>query len=141
MRLSCAPLITTDWSKQAVGAVLSQIDEAGEEHPVAFASRALTPSEQNYAATEEECLALVWATFKFRPYLDGRHFTVLTDHAALQWLDTARFSNCKLERWALRLQEFDFTVRHLMGEQNVVADCLSRLTTAEQPLATGAASH
>ena len=111
------------------------------KHPVAFASRALTPSEQNYAATEGECLALVWATFKFRPYLDGRHFTVLTDHAALQWLDTARFSNCKLERWALRLQEFDFTVRHLKGEQNVVADCLSRLTTAEQPLATGAASH
>ncbi len=87
--------------------------------------------------------ALHWSgqRFKFRPYLDGRHFTVLTDHAALQWLDTARFANCKLERWALRLQEFDFTVRHLKGEQNVVADCLSRLTTAEQPLATGAASH
>ncbi len=64
-------LLTTDWSKQAVGAVLSQIDEAGEEHPVAFASRALTPSEQNYAATEGECPALVWATFQV-PSLFGR---------------------------------------------------------------------
>ena len=122
--------LTTDWSKQAVGAVLSQQDTFGKSRPVSFASRALTPYEQNYAATEGECLALVWAVNKFRPYVDGRHFTVFTDHAALQWLSSARFSNCKLERWALSLQEYSFTVEHVKGENNVVADCLSRLTAA-----------
>jgi hypothetical protein len=44
----------------------------------------------------------------------------------LQWLSTARSDNSKLERWAMRLQEIDFTVEYLPGEQNAVADHLSR---------------
>ena len=106
--------LTTYWSKVAVGAVLSQkqlinpADESSEEreYVIDFASRALTPAESNYSPTEGECLALVWATRKFRQFVHGQHFTVRTDHAALQWLATARFEDSKLERWALRLQEF-----------------------------------
>ena len=121
-------ILCTDWSKTAIGAVLSQIDtETGLEHPVAFASRSCTSAESRYSPTEGELLALVWAcTLKFRHYLFGYHFTVHTDHAALQWLKTARFQNSKLERWALRLQEFSFEVKHRAGKDNVVADCLSR---------------
>ncbi len=63
-------------------------------------------------------------------FLDGRHFTVYTGHQALQWLDTKRHQNSKLERWALRLQEFDFTVKYKKGEENLVADCLSRCVAA-----------
>lgn len=123
-------ILTTDWSKLAIGAVLSQIDpETGFDHPVAFKSRLLTPAESNYAPTEGECLALVWAVQKFRVFLDGRHFTIYTDHQALQWLDTKRHQNSKLERWALRLQEYDFTVKYKKGEENLVADCLSRCAT------------
>eukprot|EP00884_Botryococcus_braunii_P007052 jgi/Botrbrau1/16348/Bobra.178_1s0001.1 len=125
-------ILTTDWSKVAIGAVLSQIDEATEfDHPVAFASRLLNSAERNYAPTEGECLALVWAIEKFRHFLDGRHFIVYTDHAALQWLNTERHANSKLERWALRLQEYTFTVIHKKGEENLVADCLSRCVYAE----------
>eukprot|EP00884_Botryococcus_braunii_P003186 jgi/Botrbrau1/12869/Bobra.0188s0011.1 len=125
-------ILTTDWSKVAIGAVLSQIDEATEfDHPVAFASRLLNSAERNYAPTEGECLALVWAIEKFRHFLDGRHFIVYTDHAALQWLNTKRHANSKLERWALRLQEYTFTVIHKKGEENLVADCLSRCVYAE----------
>jgi hypothetical protein len=68
--------------------------------------------------SEGECLALVWATQKFRQFLHGKRFTVRTDHAVPKWLATARFENSKLERWALRLQEFDFEVEYLPGEQN-----------------------
>jgi hypothetical protein len=96
------------------------------EDVLACASRALTPAESNYAPTEDKCLALFWATRKFRQSVHGQHFTVRTDHAALKSLSTARFENTKLERWALRLREFDFEVEHLPGEQNVVADHLSR---------------
>jgi hypothetical protein len=115
-------ILTTDWSKVAVGSVLSQKQPITPEEPsspdreyvVAYASRALTPAESNYAPTEGECLALVWATRKFRQFLHGQHFTVRTDHAALKWLATDRLENSKLERWALRLQEFDFEVEYRM---------------------------
>jgi hypothetical protein len=120
-------ILTTDWSKVAIGAVLSQVDpETGFDHPISFKSRLLSSAERNYSPTEGECLALVWAIQKFRVFLDGRHFTVYTDHQALQWLDTKRHQNSKLERWALKLQEFDFTIKYKKGEENLVADCLSR---------------
>ena len=130
-------ILTTDWSKIAVGAMLSQMqavdpDALDDEHAeqrefaIAFASRAMTPAESHYAATEGECLAAVWAVKKFRPYLHGRRFTLRTDHAALQWLQTAKFDNSKLERWSMRLQEFEFEVEYVRGEENTVADHLSR---------------
>ena len=119
--------LTTDWSATAVGAVLSQVDpDTGFEYPVAYASRACTPAESRYAPTEGEMLALVWGIEKFRYWLYGRQFIVQTDHAALQWLHTARFHNSKVERWALRLQEHQFEVRYKRGIDNKVADHLSR---------------
>jgi hypothetical protein len=120
-------ILTTDWSCAAIGAVLSQSNPVtGDEHPIAFASRALSGAERNYAPTEGECLAVKWAVDKFRYYLHGRRFRLRVDHQALVWLDSARFSNSKLERWALALQEYDYTVKYIKGETNVVADHLSR---------------
>ena len=117
----------TDWSKTAIGAVLLQTDKTtGKEHAIAYASRILTSAERNYAPTEGECLAVVWAVKKFRHYLHGRTFEILTDHHALKWLQSARFSNSKLERWALALQEHDYRIDYHRGTDNVVADCLSR---------------
>ena len=124
-------IVHSDWSKGAIGAVLSQVDpKTGLEHPIHFASRSLTAAERNYAPTEGECLALVWAVQKFRTYLHGHRFVVHTDHASLKWLNDARFNNSKLERWALRLQEHDFTVAYKKGSENLVADALSRLVSA-----------
>lgn len=126
-------ILTTDWSKIAIGAVLSQLDpETGEDHPIAFASRLLNRAERNYAPTEGECLAIVWAIQKFKYYLHGRRFTVYTDHTALTWLHTNRFSNSKLERWSMKLQEYDFVIKYKKGEDNAVADCLSRLVSPDQ---------
>jgi hypothetical protein len=124
-------ILTTDWSQVAIGAVLSQVQPAaGEEHPIAFASRALTSAERNYAATEGECLAVKWAVDKFHYYLHGRHWLLRTDHKALEWLNTARFTNSKLERWAMQLQEYDFDVEYIQGSTNTVADYLSRASEA-----------
>ena len=124
-------ILHTDWSMVAIGAVLSQkFDDDDTDMPIAFASRALTPAESNYSATEGELLAVVWAVHKFRPYLHGHKFTIYCDHRPLTYLHTARYDNSKVERWALRLQEYDFDVVYKEGKENVVADCLSRSTVA-----------
>ena len=75
-------VLETDASLTGLGAVLSQADEKGVLHPVAYASRALPKHEQNYHITEMETLTIVWAVGYFRPYLLGHHCLVLTDHAA-----------------------------------------------------------
>ena len=69
-----------------LGAVLSQIDNNGNEHVVAYASKTLSPREKNYSTTENEAFAIQLGTQHFRVYLLGRKLTISTDHSALSWL-------------------------------------------------------
>lgn len=55
---------------------------------IAFASRTLSDSERKLTTTEKECLAVVYGVEKFRPFVDGAQFVVITDHASLLWLRT-----------------------------------------------------
>ena len=133
---SSPDMLQTDWSPIAIGAVLAQVGSDGEEHPVAFASRIVRGPEFKYAAVEGECFAVVHFTEHFRPYLYGTHFTVDMDHWALQWLMSNDHRNGRLARWALKLQEYDFTVRHRKGSLNANADAMSRPPIAvAQPVA------
>ena len=74
---------------------------------------------------EKEALAIVWACETLRPYLVGQQFIVQTDHHSLQWLMEAKIPP-RIVRWALRLSEFDFVIRHRSGFVNKNADALSR---------------
>ena len=103
-------ILQTDASECGVGAVLSQRDATGSDHPVSYFSRKLLPREKRYSTIEKECLAIKLATQAFRVYLLGKPFTVQTDHRALEWLDKARENNAKLSRWSLALQPFQFVV-------------------------------
>ena len=76
--------LKTDASIEGIGAVLSQPQDDGQLHPVAYASRALSPQERNYAITELETLAVVWAISHFHSYLYGHSVTVFTDHTAMK---------------------------------------------------------
>ncbi|KAL1276203.1 hypothetical protein QQF64_035826 [Cirrhinus molitorella] len=64
--LNCPFLLQTDASDTGLGAVLSQV-QGGEEHPILYISRKLTPAERNYAAVEKETLAVKWAVLELRP--------------------------------------------------------------------------
>ena len=98
----------------------------GKEVVIAYAGRKLNPAERNYTVTEREALAVVDGVSHFQPYLYGRPFTVLTDHSAVRWLMNIKEPTGRLARWALLLQQHDFTIQHRSGLTNGNADALSR---------------
>ena len=102
--------VQTDASDVGIGAVLSQQDGNGEEHPIACASRKLQLRETKYSAVEKECLAIVWALKYSKYYLYGQAFTIYTDHKPLTWLNTMKNSNQRLTRWILTLQEYRYEI-------------------------------
>lgn len=102
-------VLQTDASKRGLGAVLCVLRD-GKEEPTGYFSRKLTDVQTRYTATELECLAIVKAIEHFEVYLTGRHFTIETDHRALQFLQSARHLNGRLTRWALRLQMFTYQI-------------------------------
>lgn len=96
----------------------------------------MNQAEIKYSATEKECLAVLWAIRKFRPYLECYNFTVITDHIALKWLQNVKTPTGPLARWALELTEYDHEVIYKKGSQNFVPDALSRIIQADRSLAS-----
>ena len=124
--------LQVDASDVGVGAVLSQPDEEGMEHPVAYFSRKLLPREQKFSVIEKECLAIKLGIETFAVYLIGREFNIQTDHRALQWLSKSQNLNSRLTRWSIALQPFKFKVIHRGGSENVNADTLSRIPVSDK---------
>lgn len=109
-----------------LGAVLSQV-KSREEHPVMSISQMLNPVETRYATVEKEALAIKWAVLELRYYLLLRSFTLVTDHATLQWMVQAKETNAQVTRWFLALQDFHFKKQHRAGASHGNANCLSRM--------------
>jgi len=118
--------IYTDASGYALGAVLTQVDDNGNEYVCEYASRLLTKSEINYSITNKECLAVIFGITSFRYHVEGKIFRVVTDHIALSWLRTVKNPSGQLARWSLFLQAFDFEIVYRKGTSHENADALSR---------------
>lgn len=118
-------VLTCDASNFAISAILSQ-GPIGNDKPIAYASRTLNKAECNYSTTEKECLAILFGTKVFRPYLYGRQFKIITDHRPLKWLFNHKDPGSKLIRWRLKLEEFDYEIEYKKGKINSNADALSR---------------
>ena len=119
--------LIVDASPCGLGCVLLQeIDN--QLRPVAYASRSLTNVEKRYAQIEREALAVLYGLQKMHAYIYGRHITVATDHKPLLGVFTKATQSIRLERIALRAQDYDFTLIYEPGTGNI-ADGLSRLPT------------
>jgi hypothetical protein len=115
-----------DASSLALAAVLNH-KVNGDFIPVAFASKALLDHERKFSTYELECMAICWGVEKFNVYLQVKPFHLYTDNGALSWLFSHPKQLGKLGRMVLKLSSYKFTIHHVRGTVNNVADCLSRV--------------
>ena len=125
-------VMAADASAYGVGAVISHVFPDSSERPIAFASRTLTTSEKNYAQLEKEALALVFGVRKFHQYLYGRPFTLITDHQPLTTIlgpkkGIPSLAAARLQRWAILLSAYKYSIRYKSTTAHANADGLSRL--------------
>ena len=119
--------VYTDASNYALGVVLAQ-KQGDKEHVISYASRVMNSAERRYTISQKEALAVVFGCTKYRKYLLGRHFKLVTDHKALEALQHKQNINCdRLERWSIFLSQYDYELEYKQGKLHLNADALSRL--------------
>lgn len=120
--------IEPDGSGFAIGGVLSQKDQKGKWHPVAFLSKGMSPAERNYDIYDRELLAMIRCLEEWRYYLLRSPHTIeiWSDHLNLTWFKQPQNLNRRQARWMTYLQQFDINLRHKPGKLMVAADALSR---------------
>ena len=119
-------LLETDTSIKGLGAVLSQEQDDGCYHPVAYASCGLNGGELKYHSSKLEFLALKWAmTEQFREYLQYQPFLIRTDNNPLTYVLTMPNSDAIGHRWVAAMAGYNFEIQYICGLDNKVADALS----------------
>ena len=126
-----ATMVECDASNYGVAAVLFQLENCSQPwHPVQYASRSLNNAETNYSNIEREALSVIFGVEKFKKFLLGSHFIIHNDHAPLRKLfayDASVPSTCsaRIQRWSLRLSQFDYTLKYIKDVDNVNSDVLA----------------
>ena len=127
---SAVSTIQADASQAGLGACLLQ-----KGKPVAYASRALSPAETNYAQIEKEMLAVLFACSKFHQYIYRFHTKIQSDHKPLEviMLKPLHKVSPHLQRMLLKLQKYDLALKVKKGKELFVANNLSRAYLHDVP--------
>lgn len=124
----------TDASKWGVGGILLQEQESGDLKPIAYFSRQTSPIEQHFSSYELETLAVVSSLAKFRSYLLGMPFVIVTDCNSLRATFMKRDMIPRVARWWSLIQEFDCDIKYKSGQGMCHVDALSRNPIASDGL-------
>jgi hypothetical protein len=128
MREDLPVFLHTDASDYGIGAYLFQKSPTEEiELPVAFISKSLTRERLRWSVPEKEAYAIYYAFQKLEYLIRDTYFVLRTDHKNLTYINEE--GSPKIRRWKLAIQEYNFDIEYIKGEDNVVADALSRLCT------------
>ena len=125
--------LLTDASATAIGYCLAQKNEDDVIVPCQYGGRSMTLHERNYGISERELLAVLEGVKHFSTFLSNQEFEVLSDHAALAYLQSIKATSGRLGRWGLYLQGFRFKITHIAGTKHRLPDNLSRREYTEEP--------
>ncbi|GFW05783.1 transposon Tf2-6 polyprotein [Trichonephila clavipes] len=127
-RQNCETEIHTDASIDGLAAVLLQrFPDDNSLHPIYYMSRKTSETEKKYTSYELEVLAIIEALKKFKVYILGMPFKIITDCNAFTKTMSKKDLNTRIARWALNLQDYDYTILHRSGSQMAHVDALSRI--------------
>ena len=122
-------VLKTDASGVGIGGCLVARDAEGKDRPVCYMSKTLSQVERRWSTIELETYAVVWClTYEPIHHLTQSHHVLIeVDHRNIVWLNVAARNNDKLNRWLNVLQGYDYSIHHVKGSTNTVADALSRM--------------
>ena len=129
-----ATTIAADTSSYGLGVVLLQRQEDSQDRPVAIAFRSISETEQRYAQVEKEALAITWVCEKFADYLICLTFKGETDNTPLvPLLGNKRLDDIlpRLQSFRMRLMRLTYSIAHVLSENLITADALSRAPMQE----------
>ena len=128
-------ILACDASPYGVGAVLSRICDDQGERPIAYASRSLHPAERKCSQLDKKALAILFGVSKL---MYGRHFVIYSDHKPLMYiLDESKsipsMASARVQRWALTLSAYTYSIKYRKGKDMCNADALSHLPLTDHP--------